>query len=92
MITCRDCVRALNPFIDRELSDDDITHVRQHLKECAGCLHIYEFEESVRRLVRVRCMEQAAPAALRAKISQRLELERLRLEQALGRQRPQHPA
>jgi len=85
-------VQALNPFIDRELSDDDITHVRQHLDECAGCLHIFQFEESVRRLVRVRCLEQAAPERLRAKISLRLETERLRIEQALGRQRPQRPA
>ena len=85
MITCRDCVKALYPYIDRELSDDDIEHVRQHIEACAGCLHIFQFEESVRRLVRVRCLEQGAPDSLRAKISLRLETERIRLEEAVRR-------
>lgn len=80
MINCKDCLRALNSYIDRELSDEDIVHVRQHLDGCRGCLHLYGFEESVRRLVRKRCLEQAAPDSLRARISVRLELERTRLE------------
>ena len=54
MINCRDCVQALNSYIDRELSDDDIVTVREHLVTCGGCLHLYQFEESLRRLVRVR--------------------------------------
>ena len=80
MINCRDCARALNSYLDRELSDDDIVHVRDHLEACGGCLHMYQFEESVRRLVRIRCQEQGAPESLRAKITLKLELERLRLE------------
>jgi mycothiol system anti-sigma-R factor len=80
VITCKDCVQALNPYLDRELSDDDIAHVRDHLDACRGCLHLYQFEESVRRLVRVKCLEQCAPESLRAKISVRLAMERQRLE------------
>jgi anti-sigma factor (TIGR02949 family) len=85
VITCQTCAQALNPFIDRELSDDDIAQVRQHLDDCPGCLHMYQFEESVRRLVRVRCQQQAAPASLRARIAACLALEAARLEQ---RRRP----
>jgi mycothiol system anti-sigma-R factor len=88
VITCRDCVKALNPYIDRELSDDDITHVRAHLEGCGSCLHMYQFEESVRRLVRVRCQEQSAPESLRARITLTLATERIRLEQAQQRQQP----
>jgi mycothiol system anti-sigma-R factor len=80
VINCRDCVQALNTYIDRELSDDDIVQVREHLVECGGCLHIYTFEESLRRLVRVRCQEQSAPDALRARITVSLAMERLRQE------------
>ena len=69
MITCRDCVRALYPYIDRELSDDDIEQVKQHLDACGGCLHLYQFEASLRRLVKVRCLEQQAPPSLRERIS-----------------------
>ncbi len=85
MINCGDCARALNSYLDRELSDDDIVHVREHLAACGGCLHMYQFEESVRRLVRVRCQEQSAPESLRARIAMSLAVERLRQEQRVRR-------
>ncbi|MGI9147199.1 MAG: mycothiol system anti-sigma-R factor [Chloroflexota bacterium] len=80
MINCRDCVQALHSYIDRELSDEDVVTVREHLVACGGCLHLYRFEESVRRLVRVRCQEQGAPESLRSRISVSLEMERSRQE------------
>jgi mycothiol system anti-sigma-R factor len=81
VINCGDCARALNSYLDRELSDDDIVHVREHLDACGGCLHMYQFEESVRRLVRVRCQEQGAPESLRVRITMSLAVERQRQEQ-----------
>lgn len=80
MINCRDCVRALNPFLDRELSDEDVEEVRGHLEACAGCLTQYQFEESLRRLVRVRCRELGAPESLRERITLKFELEAKRLK------------
>ena len=85
MINCRDCARALHPYLDRELSDEDVIQVRGHLEACGGCLQMYQFEESLRRLVRVRCREQSAPASLRARISVSLAVERKRWEQQQGR-------
>lgn len=81
MINCRDCARALNPYLDRELSDEDVVQVRSHLEACGGCLHVYQFEESLRRLVRVRCRQQAAPESLRERITASLAMERVRREQ-----------
>lgn len=81
MINCRDCAKALNPYLDRELSDEDVVQVRTHLDACSGCEHQYQFEESLRRLVRVRCREQGAPESLRARITVSLALERKRLEE-----------
>jgi len=86
VINCRDCAKALNPFVDRELSDEDVAQVRTHLEACGSCHHLYQFEESLRRLVRVRCQEQGAPESLRARISVSWAIERKRLEQ--GGQRP----
>ena len=80
MINCRDCAQALNSYIDRELSDDDIVHIREHLLACGSCLHLFQFEESLRRLVRVRCQEQSAPEAFRARVTVSLAMERMRLE------------
>ena len=81
MINCRDCAKALNPFLDRQLSDDDVVQVRGHLEACGGCLHLYQFEESLRRLVRIRCQEQGAPESFRQRITMTFELERKRLYQ-----------
>ena len=76
MITCKTCLKALYPYLDRELSDEDIVQVRIHLEECAGCLHLFQFQESLRRLVRVRCQEQRAPEELRVRIVAKLAAER----------------
>jgi mycothiol system anti-sigma-R factor len=81
VINCRDCVRALNPYLDRELSDDEVVEVRGHLEACGGCLHMYQFEESLRRLVKVRCQEQGATAEFRQRITLTLAMERTRLQQ-----------
>lgn len=80
MINCRNCLQALNSYIDRELSDDDIVEVRQHLEACGGCLHLYQFQESLRQLVRVRCQETSAPDSLRARITVSLAMEQMRIQ------------
>jgi len=80
VINCRDCARALNPYLDRQLSDEDVVQVREHLEACGGCQHLFQFEESLRRLVRVRCQEQSAPQSLRERITIRLEMERTRIQ------------
>ena len=85
MINCGDCARALNSYLDRELSDEDIVQVRHHLDDCGGCLYLYQFEESVRRLVRVRCQEQGAPESLRTRVTVSLAIERLRQEEQVRR-------
>ncbi len=82
MITCKNCAEALYPYLDRELSDDDILQVQVHLNACTGCEHAFRFEESLRRLVRVRCRETRAPDGLRDRIAQRLAEEARRLERA----------
>ena len=79
MITCKNCLQALHPYIDRELSDEDIVQVREHLDACRGCLHMFEFETSLRRLVRVRCREQVAPESLKARIVACLTTESIRV-------------
>ena len=77
MITCKTC---LYPYLDRELSDEDIVQVKSHLDECLGCFHLFQFQDSLRRLVKVRCQEQQAPDTLRIRIVERLAAERARIE------------
>jgi hypothetical protein len=42
---------------------------------------MYQFEESLRRLVRVRCQEQGASEEFRQRITLTLAMERSRLQQ-----------
>ena len=85
MIVCRDCQQALQPYVDRELSDEDVALVRMHLDACRGCLHLYEFEASLRRIVRTKCREQQAPDGLRQRVIECLASERERLDRASRR-------
>jgi mycothiol system anti-sigma-R factor len=88
VINCRDCASALNPYLDRELSDEDLVQVRGHLEACGGCVDLFQFEESLRRLVRVRCQEQGAPESLRQRITLSLAVERTRLQKRVQRRGP----
>ena len=80
MITCKNCLQALHPYLDRELSEEDVVQVKQHLDDCGGCFHLFAFHASLRRLVRVRCQEETAPESLRQRVVTRLGQERERRE------------
>ena len=84
MIPCSSCLQALHPYIDRELTDEDIVQVREHLDACRGCLHLFQFEASVRRLVRTKCQELQAPPSLRVRITECLAVERTKGEKRQG--------
>jgi mycothiol system anti-sigma-R factor len=46
--------------------------VAAHLQECAPCLEEHDLERTLKAVVRRSCAEQAAPAALRISIMQRI--------------------
>lgn len=91
MITCKDCLRALHPYLDRELDDADLVFVQAHLHSCPPCLHLFDFEASIRRLVQVRCLEQRAPDGLAEKVLGRLAFEAMRGTSSARRRGPGHP-
>lgn len=62
---CDDTVERLNLYLDRELSDDDVEQVREHLSDCPPCERIFDFQAEVKRLVRKECCSDDAPARLR---------------------------
>jgi mycothiol system anti-sigma-R factor len=79
MMNCLNCLQTLYPYIDRELTDAEIQQVQIHLEACPPCLHLFHFEDSLRRLVKVRCHEQRAPDSLRTRIQAQLVIERQRV-------------
>ena len=46
---CAKCEEMLQPFLDRELSEDEYAIAEAHLDECGYCRKRYKFEETLRR-------------------------------------------
>ncbi|MFZ9627952.1 MAG: zf-HC2 domain-containing protein [Ilumatobacteraceae bacterium] len=65
--TVADCVetlRALEAFLDRELSTESVSHVRAHLDGCVDCQGAYEFHAELRTVVRSKCLSDDLPDGL----------------------------
>jgi anti-sigma factor (TIGR02949 family) len=58
---CERCEELLQPFLDRELSDEERAQAEQHLDLCSYCRKRYRFEEALRRFVRQAVSEDMRP-------------------------------
>jgi mycothiol system anti-sigma-R factor len=69
---CGDCMNKLDLFTDRELSDEEVVEVRQHLDDCPPCKDRFLFEADFKRLIKVSCNQdlELAPESLRTKLRQ----------------------
>ena len=65
---CDKCEEIMQPYLDRELSDEERREAEQHLAGCGFCARRYRFEDSLRKFVR-KCCEEPMPAELKAKLS-----------------------
>jgi anti-sigma factor (TIGR02949 family) len=70
---CDWCEEVLQPFLDRELTDDEMREAEAHLDGCSYCRKRYRFEESLRRYVRQSV--EPMPVEMKQKLANlRLEL------------------
>ena len=58
---CLRCEEMLQPYLDRELTENERLEAEGHLKGCDYCGRRYRFEEDLRRFVRNAVSEQMAP-------------------------------
>ena len=71
---CDWCEEVMQPYLDHELTDDEMKEAKAHLAGCSYCRRRYRFEEDLRRYVRQTVVEPM-PFALKQKLSNlRLEL------------------
>lgn len=68
MTKCKTTIERLYPYLDRELSTQEIEEIREHLDACPPCARHFQFEAGVLRFVGAACRSVEAPAELRAKI------------------------
>ena len=73
MYDCEDCVRRLDHLVDKELSGPEVEEIHTHLDACGDCTRRYKFQEGLKRLVKLSCSEETAPAALRERLRQQLQ-------------------
>lgn len=67
-MNCMETVARLHLYIDRELNDEEIVIVQQHLNNCSSCGCRFHFDMSLKRLLHERCTIEKAPEHLRAAV------------------------
>ena len=67
-MNCMETVARLHLYIDRELSDDEVAIVQQHLKDCPSCECRFHFDMGLKRLMHEKCTMEKAPENLRATV------------------------
>jgi len=74
-LTCIEVFNRLDDYLDRNLSDEELTLVARHLDECLMCANEYRFEAKVLEGLKARLRRIEMPAHLMSSIKQRLEAE-----------------
>jgi mycothiol system anti-sigma-R factor len=69
-VNCNDCLKRLDSYVDRELSDQELEEVKDHLQRCPPCDDYFQLEVGLKRLVKVCCGQGQAPAHLRERLTQ----------------------
>ena len=64
---CAKCEEMLQPYLDRDLTDEERATAEAHLDLCMYCRKRYRFEVSLRRFVR-----QAASEGMPVELKQKL--------------------
>jgi mycothiol system anti-sigma-R factor len=70
MIDCREAVRRMWAYLDRELPARPVEEFEEHLQTCRRCCGELEFSRNLRELVATA----EAPAAMPSQVRQRIEL------------------
>ena len=71
---CRDALKAMYMFLDRELPAAERVHVQSHLDDCIPCLEAFEFETELKQVIAYRCRDEV-PTHLVESVRARLLLE-----------------
>jgi len=61
---CEKCEELLQGFLDRELTEAEVTLAESHLDTCDYCRRRYRFEESLRRYVKLSAIERMPPGLM----------------------------
>ena len=74
MIRCDEAVKLLEPYLDRELPDEDVRDLEEHLAQCDHCFGHAKFDAALRKLIRSNSLRAKLSPEVRARILQNLQL------------------
>lgn len=65
---CHKCEEMLQPYLDRDLSEEERAEAETHLESCSYCRKRYRFEDNLRRYVR-QAVTEPMPAELKKRLA-----------------------
>ena len=65
---CKQALRRLHLFVDRELSPPEVAEVRQHLDSCPPCDERFQFQSSLKRLIHDRVAHESCPEEVKSRL------------------------
>jgi mycothiol system anti-sigma-R factor len=71
-MTCKEAVRHLYLFLDRELAGRKSPAVQRHLDRCHACCTKFEFEKALKSLVREKAREMQVPFSVKQRVARLL--------------------
>lgn len=84
LLTCREALKHLDDYLDRELSERDLVLVEKHLRICRHCARQFSDEAAFIRNLRSKMNRIEAPTGLLAKIAAGLETGAVTPDQEVG--------
>ena len=72
---CEQALAHMQDYLKRELTQDLVVEMRDHLERCQYCLSCSRFEESFFIMLETRARRETCPGKLRARILAALRAE-----------------
>ena len=68
MADCNETLRALEAFLDDEITDQTRSTIHAHLDGCPDCHGAFDFHAELKQVISAKCREEQLPPSLLSKI------------------------
>ena len=64
MTDCNETLKELETFLDGELTEDAVAHIRGHLEGCLECYEAFDFHAELKTVIATKCKEEMPPGLM----------------------------
>ena len=72
MTTCKESIEQLHEFLDNELNEGNHSTIKQHIEMCHKCCEKFEFEQSLKKIIKDKTLLHKTPQHLLQSITSQL--------------------